>query len=127
MRPDGTFEYLGRLDRQLKIRGQRVEPGEIEAVLNRHQLVRASVVEARPNVSGRPRLMAWVVPAGAKSPTLGMLRDHLAQALPSGLVPDAVTVLAEFPVGPHGKLDRVALRSLVAPSCSPPYRSFSAS
>ncbi|MGC4986788.1 amino acid adenylation domain-containing protein [Streptomyces sp. DT193] len=109
MLPDGTFEYLGRLDRQLKIRGQRVEPGEIEAVLNRHPLVRASVVEARPDIAGRPRLLAWVVPAGVESPTPGMLRDHLVQAMPSGLVPDAVTVLAEFPVGPHGKLDRAAL------------------
>lgn len=119
MRPDGTFEYLGRLDRQLKIRGQRVEPGEIEAVLNRHQLVRASVVEARPDVSGRPRLMAWVVPAGAESPTPDMLRDHLAQAMPSGLVPDAVTVLTEFPVGPHGKLDRAALPDPVPPADTP--------
>ncbi|MFI6875996.1 amino acid adenylation domain-containing protein [Streptomyces sp. NPDC050400] len=109
MRPDGTFEYLGRLDRQLKIRGQRIEPGEIEAVLNRHPLVRASVVEARPDVTGRPRLLAWVVPAGTETPTAGALRDHLEQSMPSGLVPDAVTVLAEFPVGPHGKLDRAAL------------------
>ncbi|WP_405469148.1 amino acid adenylation domain-containing protein [Streptomyces canus] len=109
MRPDGTFEYLGRLDRQLKIRGQRVEPGEIETVLNRHALVRASVVEARPDTSGRLRLLAWVVPAGAEFPSPGMLRAHLEKALPAGLVPDAVTVLSEFPVSPHGKLDRGAL------------------
>ncbi|MFJ3722524.1 amino acid adenylation domain-containing protein [Streptomyces sp. NPDC090045] len=109
MHPDGTFEYLGRLDRQLKIRGQRVEPGEIEAVLNRHPLVRVAVVEARPDTSGRPRLLAWVVPAGAESPSPEMLRDHLEQALPAGLVPDAVTVMAELPVSPHGKLDRGAL------------------
>ncbi|WPP34292.1 non-ribosomal peptide synthetase [Streptomyces sp. CL7] len=109
MRPDGTFEYLGRLDRQLKIRGQRVEPGEIEAVLNRHPLVRTSVVEARPDTSGRPRLLAWVVPAGPEHPGQAALRDHLEQTLPSGLVPDAMTVLAELPVGPHGKLDRAAL------------------
>lgn len=109
MLPDGTFEYLGRLDRQLKIRGQRVEPGEIEALLNRHPLVRASVVEARPDSSGRPHLLAWVVPAGAESPSPDTLRHHLEQALPKGLVPDAVTVLSELPVGPHGKLDRAAL------------------
>lgn len=109
MRPDGTFEYLGRLDRQLKIRGQRVEPGEIETALTRHPLVRAAVVEARPDTSGRPRLLAWVVPAGAESPSPEMLRDHLEQALPAGLVPDAVTVLTELPVSPHGKLDRAAL------------------
>ncbi|NEB81620.1 amino acid adenylation domain-containing protein [Streptomyces sp. SID14478] len=109
MRPDGTFEYLGRLDRQLKIRGQRIEPGEIEAVLNRHPLVRASVVEARPDVSGHSRLLAWAVPAGEEAPAPDALRDHLRQALPAGLVPDAVTVLAQLPLGPHGKLDRTAL------------------
>ncbi|MET8419237.1 amino acid adenylation domain-containing protein [Streptomyces sp. NPDC005134] len=109
MLPDGTFEYLGRLDRQLKIRGQRVEPGEIEAVLNRHPLVRASVVAARPDSLGRPRLLAWVVPVGAESLSPDMLREHLEQALPAGLVPDAVSVLPELPVGPHGKLDRAAL------------------
>lgn len=109
MRPDGTFEYLGRLDRQLKIRGQRVEPGEIETVLNRHPLVRASAVEARPDASGRPRLLAWVVPTGAELPSFDVLRGHLEQALPTGLVPDAVTVLSELPVNAHGKLDRTAL------------------
>ncbi|MFE1995274.1 amino acid adenylation domain-containing protein [Streptomyces parvulus] len=109
MRPDGTFEYLGRLDRQLKIRGQRVEPGEIEAALNRHPLVRASVVEARPDTSGRARLLAWAVPAGTERPTPAQLRHHLEQTLPSGLVPDAMTLLEELPVGPHGKLDRSAL------------------
>ncbi|MCL7491262.1 amino acid adenylation domain-containing protein [Streptomyces sp. MCA2] len=109
MRPDGTFEYLGRLDRQLKIRGQRVEPGEIEVVLNRHPLVRASVVEARPDTSGRLRLLAWVVPAGTEFPSPGTLRAHLEQVVPAGLVPDTVTVLSEFPVSPHGKLDRSAL------------------
>ncbi|RII13374.1 Tyrocidine synthase 3 [Streptomyces sp. YIM 130001] len=119
MHPDGTFEYLGRLDRQLKIRGQRVEPGEIEAVLNRHPLVRISVVEARPDISGQPRLMAWVVPTGAEPPSPGALRDHLEQSLPSGLVPDAVTVLAELPVGPHGKLDRAALPDPVPPAETP--------
>ncbi|MFC7896925.1 amino acid adenylation domain-containing protein [Streptomyces sp. NPDC057381] len=109
MHPDGTFEYLGRLDRQLKIRGQRVEPGEIEAVLNRHPLIRTSVVEARPDTEGRPRLLAWVVPAGTEHPGQKALRDHLGQTLPSGLVPDAMTVITELPVGPHGKLDRAAL------------------
>jgi acyl-coenzyme A synthetase/AMP-(fatty) acid ligase len=119
MRPDGTFEYLGRLDRQLKIRGQRVEPGEIEVALNRHPLVRASVVEARPDASGRPRLLAWVVPAGAESPSSEALRGHLEEALPSGLVPDVVTVLPEFPVGPHGKLDRGALPDPVPEAATP--------
>ncbi|MFF8393070.1 amino acid adenylation domain-containing protein [Streptomyces sp. NPDC016172] len=119
MRPDGTFEYLGRLDRQLKIRGQRVEPGEIEVALNRHPLVRASVVEARPDASGRPRLLAWVVPAGTQSPSSDLLRGHLEQALPSGLIPDGVTVLQEFPVGPHGKLDRGALPDWVPEETAP--------
>ncbi|MFE9681081.1 amino acid adenylation domain-containing protein [Streptomyces sp. NPDC006285] len=119
MRPDGTFEYLGRLDRQLKIRGQRVEPGEIEVALNRHPLVRASVVEARPDASGRPRLLAWVVPTGAESPSSQALRGHLEEALPSGLVPDVVTVLPKFPVGPHGKLDRGALPDPVPEAATP--------
>lgn len=109
MLPDGTFEYLGRLDRQLKIRGQRVEPAEVEAALNRHPLVGASVVEARPDVEGRLRLLAWVVPAGAEAPAPAALRGHLEERLPAGLVPDVITMLAELPVGAHGKLDRGAL------------------
>ncbi|HEX5120944.1 MAG TPA: amino acid adenylation domain-containing protein [Pseudonocardiaceae bacterium] len=108
MRPDGALEYLGRVDRQVKIRGQRIEPGEIEAVLHQHPLVDAAVVEPRPGPDGRPRLTAWLVPAG-NPPTLAQLREFLSAALPTGMVPDVFAVLPALPVGPHGKLDRTAL------------------
>jgi hypothetical protein len=101
---DGSLEYLGRLDRQLKIRGQRVEPAEIEIVLNSHPAVELSAVVARPGPDGRLRLAAWAVPARSAAPDPGELRDFLARRLPPGLVPETVGLLAELPVGPHGKL-----------------------
>ncbi|HEY3871111.1 MAG TPA: amino acid adenylation domain-containing protein [Actinocrinis sp.] len=106
---DGTLEYLGRVDRQLKIRGQRVEPAEIEAVLAAHPRIAAAAAEARPDPAGQPRLIAWAVARGPDQPTPGELRSYLARHLPGGMVPDVVTLLPELPLGPHGKLDRSAL------------------
>jgi phosphopantetheine binding protein/AMP-binding enzyme len=85
-----------------------VEPGEIEAVLTRHDQVRAAVVAPRPGPDGDTRLIAWLVPAGT-APTLTSLRGFLLDHLPAAMVPEQLCLLRELPVGAHGKLDRAAL------------------
>ncbi|WP_438860845.1 amino acid adenylation domain-containing protein [Amycolatopsis solani] len=99
-RPDGALDFLGRADQQIKIRGFRVEPGEVEALLTADAAVARAVVVAREN-----RLIAYVAPAG--DPVA--LRARLAARLPEYLVPAAVVVLPELPVNANGKLDRAAL------------------
>ncbi|MEU0094128.1 amino acid adenylation domain-containing protein [Kribbella sp. NPDC006257] len=106
-RPDGTVEFGGRLDRQVKIRGHRVEPGEIEAVLTTHpQVDTAAVLVADGN------LHAYV-----KAQTQADLRQWLSERLPDHLVPATVTVLAELPLNANGKVDHAALS---APAASLP-------
>jgi acyl carrier protein len=113
-RPDGTIEYLGRTDQQVKLRGHRVEPGEIEATLLRHPEVAAAVVAAREHRPGDVRLVAYVVPRGA--PETGpdrlepaQLRRHATALLPAYLVPSAFVLLPSLPLTPNGKTDRSAL------------------
>ncbi|MGW5053662.1 non-ribosomal peptide synthase/polyketide synthase [Actinokineospora sp. NPDC004072] len=101
---DGQLRFLGRVDHQLKIRGFRVEPGEVEAVLREQPGVRDAVVVARADASGLKRLVAYVVGTDGAG-----LRERLAQVLPAHLVPAAVVGLAAFPLSPNGKLDRSAL------------------
>ncbi|HVG06893.1 MAG TPA: amino acid adenylation domain-containing protein, partial [Thermoanaerobaculia bacterium] len=103
LRPDGTLEYLGRLDRQLKIRGIRIEPGEIEAALLLHPDVREAVVDLRPGPSGEPMLVAWI--AGPVS----NLRSHLRGVLPEALIPSVFVSLPALPITAAGKVDRLAL------------------
>ncbi|WP_416875121.1 amino acid adenylation domain-containing protein [Kitasatospora sp. SC0581] len=109
--PDGQLLFLGRADEQLKIRGFRVEPAEIEAVLAAHPGVAQALVVAVEDEDGHKRLAGYAVPAGGDESALDpeALREHLAGKLPDYLVPASVTVLGALPVTANGKLDRAAL------------------
>jgi aryl carrier-like protein len=109
LRPDGTIEYLGRVDEQLKLHGFRIEPGEVESVLNARSEVRECAVGVAWGETDGARLMAWVVlhPGAATSP--GALREELARTLPRSLVPSGIVFLDELPKTPSGKIDRRAL------------------
>ena len=108
-RADGNLEFLGRLDDQAKVRGFRVEPGEIEAALRQHAAVRENVVVARENGQGSHRLIAYVVVAHKPAPTVSDLRGFLEEKLPEYMVPSAFVLLDALPLTPHGKVDRRAL------------------
>uniref|UniRef100_UPI000DDA7C18 non-ribosomal peptide synthase/polyketide synthase n=1 Tax=Streptomyces triticisoli TaxID=2182797 RepID=UPI000DDA7C18 len=112
-RADGELEFLGRVDRQVKVRGFRIEPGEIEAALTRAPGVREAVVVVRDEEPARGRLVGYVTPADpARRPEPARLRAALAAALPAHMVPSAVVVLDALPLTPQHKID---LRALPAP------------
>ncbi|MFK0173923.1 amino acid adenylation domain-containing protein [Streptomyces sp. NPDC090306] len=109
LRPDGTVEFHGRADTQIKIRGFRVEPAEVQAALNRHDGVRDSAVLALTR-DGDRRLVAHV--AGGPGLDPARLRDHVARELPDHLRPSEYVFLDRLPVNANGKLDRAALAAL---------------
>jgi amino acid adenylation domain-containing protein len=107
--PDGTIEFLTRLDHQIKLRGFRIEPGEIEAVLEQHSAVGQVVVVVREDRPGEKRLVAYVVPREGDAPEAGELRRFAQAKLPEHMVPAVFMVLERLPLTPNGKLDRRGL------------------
>ncbi|MET0396200.1 MAG: amino acid adenylation domain-containing protein [Longimicrobiaceae bacterium] len=104
-RGDGVLEFLGRMDTQVKVRGYRIEPGEVEAALRRQEAVRECVVVACEDRSGERRLAAYVV----GQVDAGELRANIRQSLPEYMVPDVFVALDALPLSPNGKVDRGAL------------------
>jgi aspartate racemase len=113
--PDGNIEFLGRTDDQVKVRGFRVELGEIEALLSRFHGIDMAVVVPREDARGEKNLVAYFVPAKEPAPTSSELREFLKERLPDYMLPSSFVKLETMPLTPNGKVDR---RSLPAPSAS---------
>ncbi|SFL84473.1 amino acid adenylation domain-containing protein [Streptomyces pini] len=107
-RPDGVVEFLGRIDDQFKLRGFRIEPGEVESVLAGHPQVRNAAVAVRTSHLGDQRLVAWVVPAG-DGVERRALRAHLRGRVPEQMIPAVFVEVPELPITANGKTDRKAL------------------
>jgi thioesterase domain-containing protein/acyl carrier protein len=108
-RPDGTIEFLGRVDGQVKLRGFRIEPGEIETVLARHPAVGPCSVAVRVDRRGDKCLVAYFVAAAPAAPAAEELREFLAQSLPDYMIPAAFVGVPSLPLTPNGKVDHAAL------------------
>ncbi|ASZ12168.1 non-ribosomal peptide synthetase [Chitinophaga sp. MD30] len=106
---DGTVEYLGRLDDQLKVRGYRIEPGEIEQVLCQSGYVRQAVVTVRTVTGGHKQLVGYIIPQG--SPDREKINAYLRNTLPAYMVPNILVEMDAFPLTANGKIDRKALPS----------------
>ena len=110
---DGRIEFVGRADEQVKVRGFRIEPGEVETALVQCEGVRESVVVVREDARGEKLLVAYVVAEPAEQPPkLGELRAALRERLPDYMIPTTYVVLDQLPLTPNGKVDRRALPAL---------------
>lgn len=107
--PDGTLQYRGRSDDQVKIRGHRIEPHEVETILEKHTGVKGAVVITREDEPGDKRLVAYVVPVEGSALDGAQLRAYLRPRLPSYMVPAAFVLLQAFPVTISGKVNKRAL------------------
>jgi len=108
-RPDGCIEFLGRRDRQVKLRGLRIELGEVEAALVEHPAVAQAVVLAREDEPGVKRLVAYVVAGAGAAPVERELSLFIRETLPAYMAPARIVFLDALPLTPNGKLDREAL------------------
>lgn len=109
-RPDGQIEYQGRTDNQVKVRGYRIEPGEVEAALEQHPEVSEAAVVVREGADKEKQLIAYIVPRALHAtPAPDELRKFLASRLPQFIIPSAFVSLDALPLTPIGKLDRNAL------------------
>jgi amino acid adenylation domain-containing protein len=117
---EGKLEYIGRADQQVKVRGYRIEVGEVEAALLSHERVREAVVVAREDGSGEKRLVGYVVREASAGETVelntGEMREHLRQLIPEYMIPTVYVELAEMPLTPNGKVDRKRLPEVEAQS-----------
>ncbi|MEU1470614.1 amino acid adenylation domain-containing protein [Streptomyces sp. NPDC005761] len=112
---DGTLHYVARADQQIKLRGHRIEPAEIETVLRADPSVGAACVLVREDLPGDRTLTAYVVPAPGHAPQPGPLAAHVALHLPAYMVPAVIQPVDVLPLTPNGKLDRAALPAPVTP------------
>ena len=111
LKADGSIEYMGRIDQQVKLRGHRIELAEIEGALKQHAAVRDAVVVMRRSEHGNKHLIAYVIANSAlpESKMSGELKSVLKQSLPEYMVPSYFLFVEEFPLTPNGKIDRRAL------------------
>jgi amino acid adenylation domain-containing protein len=107
--PDGNLEFLGRADNQVKLRGFRLELGEIEVVLSQHPQVWQAAVSVREDEPGNQQLVAYVVPDRTQPPSTSDLQSFLRQRLPVYMMPLAIAFLKALPLTPNGKVDRKSL------------------
>jgi amino acid adenylation domain-containing protein len=107
--PNGNLEFLGRVDDQIKLRGFRIEPGEVEAAINNHPAIQQSLVMAREDTPGDKRLVAYTVQIPEADVPLGDLRTFLKSRLPDYMMPSALVTLDALPLTPSGKVDRKVL------------------
>lgn len=114
--PDGNIDFLGRADDQIKLRGHRIEPGEIEALLETCSGIRQAVVILREDREGDKRLVAYLVAESANPPPAYALRAALETKLPDYMVPSAFVFLDALPLTGNGKIDRKALLKLPPPN-----------
>ncbi|NEC10267.1 non-ribosomal peptide synthetase [Streptomyces sp. SID7909] len=112
---DGTVRYVARADQQIKLRGHRIEPAEIETVLRDHPAVRAACVLVREDLPGDRTLTAYVVLAPGETPDPGLLAAHVGRLLPAYMVPAVIQPLDVLPLTPNGKIDRNALPAPTVP------------
>ena len=113
-REDGSVEFLGRKDGQIKILGHRIELGEIESALSQHAAIKQACVSVKVDEAGTKRLVAYYVRSGSELQSWRELKGFLAAKLPAYMVPVHYVPLASFPLNPNGKIDRGALPDPVA-------------
>lgn len=107
--PDGRLIHRGRKDSQVKVRGFRIEPVEIEMALLRSDLVKQAIIRTQRNDSGEQRLVAYIISAVERTLTVSELRYFLEKELPDYMIPFSFVVIKAFPLTPSGKIDRQSL------------------